>query len=112
MAPLGFEAITFQLHGTALPARVWASSNTTLHRGGIHIWVNLVFIHYWVLLKNLRILRIHWGVSLEGVRNNPPPSSAVFACLPKPHHLVWLKSGLGPITTCLRPFWWLVFTFV
>ena len=42
----------------------------------------------------------------------PPPSSALFARLPKPHHLVWLKSGLGPITTCLRPFGWLIFTFV
>ena len=52
------------------------------------------------------------GVSLEGVRKNPPPSSALLACLPKPHHLVWLESGLGPITTCLHPIWWLIFTFV
>ena len=52
------------------------------------------------------------GAPLEGVRKNPPPYSAPFACLPKPHHLVLLKSGLGPITTCLRPFWWLIFTFV
>ena len=28
------------------------------------------------------------------------------------HHLVWLESGLAPITACLRPFWWLIFTFV
>ena len=41
-----------------------------------------------------------------------PPSSALLACLPKPHHLVWLESGLGPITTCLHPLWWLIFTFV
>ena len=40
-----------------------------------------------------------------------PLPSALFACLPKPDHLVWLKSGLGPITTCLRPFWWLICTF-
>ena len=55
-----------------------------------------------------------WRAPLEGVRKNPPPplSSAVFACLRKPHHLAWLKSGLGPITTCLGPFWWLIFTFV
>ena len=42
----------------------------------------------------------------------PPASSALFARLPKPHHLVWLKSVSGPITTCLRPFWWQIFTFV
>ena len=42
----------------------------------------------------------------------PPSSSALFACLPKPHHLVWLKSVLGPITTCLHPIWWLIFSFV
>ena len=53
-----------------------------------------------------------WGASLEGVCKYPPPSRAVFACLPKPHHLVWLKSGLRPITTCLRPFWWLIVTLV
>ena len=47
-----------------------------------------------------------------GVRRNPPPSSVLFACLPKPHRLVWLKSGLGPMTTRLRPFWWLIFTVV
>ena len=52
-----------------------------------------------------------WGAPQEGVRKNPPPSSALFACLPKPHHLVWPKSGSGPITTCLRPFWWQIFTF-
>ena len=42
----------------------------------------------------------------------PPPSSALFACLPKPDHLVSLKSGLGLITKCLCPFWWPIFTFV
>ena len=41
-----------------------------------------------------------------------PSSSALFACLPKPHHLVWLESGLGPITTCLRRIWWLISSFV
>ena len=28
------------------------------HRGGIDIWSNLVFIHYWVLLKELSISSI------------------------------------------------------
>ena len=53
-----------------------------------------------------------WGALLGGVSKNHPLSSALFARLPKPHHLVWSRSGLGPITTCLRPFWWLIFTFV
>ena len=48
----------------------------------------------------------------EGVRKNPPPSSALLACLPKPQHLVWLKSGSGQITTYVLPFSWLIFTFV
>ena len=52
------------------------------------------------------------GCIAKRCAQEPPPSSALFACLPKPHHLVWLKSGLGPITTCLRPFWWKIFTFV
>ena len=48
--------------GTALPTRVWPISDIPLHRGGIHIWSNLVFIHYWVLLKKLSILSIDtWG---------------------------------------------------
>ena len=34
----------------------------------------------------------------------PKSSSALFACPPNPRHLVWLKSGSRPITTCLRPF--------
>ena len=38
----------------------------------------------------------------------PPPSSALFACVPNPRHLVWVKSGSGRITICLRPFWWLI----
>ena len=33
-----------------------------MHRGGIDIWSNLVFIHYLVLLKKLSILSIDtWG---------------------------------------------------
>ena len=52
------------------------------------------------------------GCVAKRCAQEPRPSSALFACLPKPHHLVWLESGLGPITTCLRPFWWLIFTFV
>ena len=48
--------------GIALPTRVWPISVIPLHRGGIHIWSNLVFIHYWVLLKQLSILSINtWG---------------------------------------------------
>ena len=31
--------------GTALPTRVWPISDISLHRGGIDIWSNLVFIH-------------------------------------------------------------------
>ena len=38
--------------------RVWAISDIPLHTGGIDIWSNLVFIHYWVLLKKLSILSI------------------------------------------------------
>ena len=42
--------------------RVWPNSDIPLHRGGIHIWSNLVFIHYWVLPKKLSILSIDtWG---------------------------------------------------
>ena len=48
--------------GIALPTRVWPISDIPLHGGGIHIWNNLVFIHYWVLLKKLGILSIDtWG---------------------------------------------------
>ena len=48
--------------GIALPTRVWPISDIPLHRGGIYIWSNLVFIHYWVLLKKLSILSIDtWG---------------------------------------------------
>ena len=48
--------------GTALPTRVWPISDIPLRRGGIHIWSNLVFIHYWVLLKKLNILSTDtWG---------------------------------------------------
>ena len=36
---------------TGLPPRVWAICDTPLHRGGIHIWSHLVFIHKWVLLR-------------------------------------------------------------
>ena len=52
------------------------------------------------------------GCAARRCAHEPPPSSALFACLPKPHHLVWLKSASGPINRCLRPFWWLIFTFV
>ena len=48
--------------GTALPTRVWPIAKIPLHRGGIDIWSNLVFIHHWVLLKKLSILSIDtWG---------------------------------------------------
>ena len=48
--------------GTALPTRVWPISDIPLHRGGIDIWSNLVFIHHWVLLKKLSSLSIDtWG---------------------------------------------------
>ena len=40
----------------ALPTRVWAISDIPLHRGGIHIWSMLVFIHHWVLVKKWSIL--------------------------------------------------------
>ena len=46
--------------GTALPTRVWPISDIPLHRGGIHIWSNLVFIHYLVPLKKLSILKTHF----------------------------------------------------
>ena len=52
------------------------------------------------------------GCAARRCAQEPTPSSALFACVPKCHHLVWLKSGSGPITTCLRPFWWPIFTFV
>ena len=58
----GLNPGPFNCRGTALPTRVWAISDTPLHRGGIHILSNLVFIHYWVLLKKLSILSIDtWG---------------------------------------------------
>ena len=42
--------------------RVWPNPDIPLHRGGIDIWSNLVFIHYWVLPKKLSILSIDtWG---------------------------------------------------
>ena len=48
--------------GTALPTRVWPFCDVPLHRGGIDIWSNLVFIHHWVLLKKPSILSIDtWG---------------------------------------------------
>ena len=54
----GLNPGLFSCRGTTLPTRVWAISDTPLHRGGIHIWSNLVFIHYWVILKKLSILSI------------------------------------------------------
>ena len=54
--------VVLQTGPTALPIRVWPISELHLHRGGIHIWSNLVFIHYWVLLNKLSILSIDtWG---------------------------------------------------
>ena len=62
--------------GTTLPTRVWAISDTPLHRGGIDIWSNLVFIHYWVLVKQLSVLRIDtWG---ENPFFHPPLVQAKF----------------------------------
>ena len=46
---LGFEPGTFQLHRHCF--RVWPIFDIPLHRGGIHIGSNLVFICYCVLLK-------------------------------------------------------------
>ena len=59
---LGLNPWLFSCTGIALPTRIWAISDTLLHKDGIHIWSNLVFIHYWVLLKTLSILSIDtWG---------------------------------------------------
>ena len=56
---------------------VWPNSDIPLHRGGIHIWSNLVFIHYWVLPKKLSILGIDtWG---ENPFFNPLLIQAKFA---------------------------------
>ena len=50
------------MEGHCFTTRVWPNSGIPLHRGGIHIWSNLVFIHYWVLPKKLSILSIDtWG---------------------------------------------------
>ena len=57
-------------------------------------------------------LTLFVGCVARRCAQEPPPSSALFTCLPKAHHLVWLESGLGPITTCLDPFWWPILTFV
>ena len=47
---------------TTLPTRVCAISDVPSSWGGIDIWSNLVFIHYWVLPKNVSILSIDtWG---------------------------------------------------
>ena len=50
------------MQGHCFTTTVWPNSGIPLHRGGIHIWSNLVFIHYWVLPKKLSILSIDtWG---------------------------------------------------
>ena len=61
MTPLGFEPRTFQLQRHCFTTRVWPNSDIPLHRGGIHIWSNLVFIHYWVILKTEHFEYRHMG---------------------------------------------------
>ena len=62
LTPLGFEPRTLQLPRYCFTTRVWPISNIPLHRGGIHISSNLVFIHYWVILQKQSILSIDtWG---------------------------------------------------
>ena len=62
LLPQRFEPKFVQLQGHCCTTRVQAISDTPVHKGGIHIWSNLVFIHYWVLLKKLSILSIDtWG---------------------------------------------------
>ena len=61
--------------GTALPTRVWPISDIPLHTGGNPIWSNLLFIHYWVLVKKLSILSIATWYSHMGWKPIFSPSN-------------------------------------
>ena len=50
------------------------------------------------------------GCAAGRCAQEPPPSTTLFACVPKPHRFVWPGNSLGSINTPLRPFWWLIFT--
>ena len=110
-------SLTYLCRGTALPTRVWPISDIPLHTGGIHIWSNLVFIHYWVLLKKLSILSIAtWG---ENPFFHPLLSQAKFSsgafgahgpALPSQSPagrgvgLGWVKASPGRLPTVRRAF--------